>query len=293
MSRILITGANGFLGSFITKLMVMYHEVTIVEKCAGIYNRISDVVSKLNVYDFDTYDLEKIFAENKFDVIIHTATDYGRDINRNQDQITTNLLFPVDLVQIAIKHKVRTFINTDTFFNNNELNYKYLGSYTLTKKHLNEWLAFFSAKIQVVNMKLQHIYGPTDSQLKFVMHMINSMTDNVSELDITKGEQKRDFIYIEDVAQAFKKVVDNLNSFEEGFSTIEVGTGNSITIKEFLNLIHKLTNSKTKLNYGALPYREGEIMDSIANIQRLNNLGWYPEVKLKEGLQKIINQSNK
>ena len=293
MSRILITGANGFLGSFITKLMVMYHEVTIVEKCAGIYNRISDVVSKLNAYDFDTYDLEKIFAENKFDVIIHTATDYGRDINRNQDKITTNLLFPVDLVQIAIKHKVRTFINTDTFFNNNELNYKYLGSYTLTKKHLNEWLAFFSAKIQVVNMKLQHIYGPTDSQLKFVMHMINSMTDNVSELDITKGEQKRDFIYIEDVAQAFKKVVDNLNSFEEGFSTIEVGTGNSITIKEFLNLIHKLTNSKTKLNYGALPYREGEIMDSIANIQRLNNLGWYPEVKLKEGLQKIINQSNK
>ena len=289
MSKLLITGANGFLGSFITKLMVLKHEVTIVEKGDRIFNRISDVESQLKIYDFDTCDLEKIFTDNKFDIIIHTATDYGRDLNQIRDQIITNVVFPINLVQLAIKFNVRTFINTDTFFNSNYLNYAYLGNYTLSKKQLTEWLFFFSDKIQVVNMKLQHIYGPTDSQLKFVMHMIKCMSENVTELDVTKGEQKRDFIFIDDVANAFKKVIENLDFFENGFTTVEVGTGESIKVKDFLNVIRKLTNSKTKLNFGALPYREGEIMNSKANTNILNRLDWQHKVSLKEGLNRIIN----
>ena len=73
-----------------------------------------------------------------------------------------------------------------------------------------------------------------------------------------------------------------------GFTQVELGSGIPTTIKDFVEKIHRLTNSKTALDFGALPYREGEVMKAIADISYLNRLGWSPSYTLEQGILKTI-----
>ena len=110
---------------------------------------------------------------------------------------------------------------------------------------------------------------------------------------ITYGQQKRDFVYIDDVCEAFKTILDNYKKFAFHYLTFEVGTGKSIPIRSFIENIKRISNSKTQLNFGKLPYREDEIMSSKADISFLENLGWKPTVMIEEGITKIITEYKK
>ena len=61
-------------------------------------------------------------------------------------------------------------------------------------------------------------------------------------------------------------------------------------IRDFVELAHRLSQSRTELKFGALPYREGEIMESAADIGALERLGWRPAFTLSQALQKTIEQ---
>ena len=76
----------------------------------------------------------------------------------------------------------------------------------------------------------------------------------------------------------------------EWFQEYEIGSGQSISIRNFVETVHKITNSHTQLNFGALPYRDDEIMYSQANITALRQLGWSNLTTLTEGIEKTIQQ---
>jgi len=61
-----------------------------------------------------------------------------------------------------------------------------------------------------------------------------------------------------------------------------------VTVREFVETVHKITNSVTRLNFGAVPYRENESMNSEANIENLTSLGWYCRTSLADGISEII-----
>src|SRR3990167_10294075 len=104
-----------------------------------------------------------------------------------------------------------------------------------------------------VNISLEHFYGPLDDRSKFCTKMIMDLFTGVSHIDLTPGMQKRDFIYVNDVVDAFLRILYYSLSVTKGFYHFEVGTGQNITIKEFIEILCRLTgNTKTKLNFGAL-----------------------------------------
>jgi nucleoside-diphosphate-sugar epimerase len=143
-------------------------------------------------------------------------------------------------------------------------------------------------KLRFINMRLEHMYGPKDDNTKFIPYIIEKMLKNEKEINLTKGEQKRDFIYVEDVANAYSTILSKINSFDKRFYDIEVGTGNSVRIKDLVMLMKNLCNSDIMLNFGAIPYRKNEIMNSDANPEFLRSLGWFPKFSLDEGLRKTI-----
>src|SRR5690606_20704082 len=108
--------------------------------------------------------------------------------------LVTNIMLPIKLYELANAHGVEVFINTDTFFNQSEIKYNYLSEYSMSKKHALEWLYTRQDRCKLVNMKLFHIYGPGDSPLKFVTEISNKLQDNVESINLTRGEQKRDFV---------------------------------------------------------------------------------------------------
>jgi len=113
----------------------------------------------------------------------------------------------------------------------------------------------------------------------------------VPEMKLTAGEQKRDFIYVGDVVEAFCASIEKCLSFDSGLYEYEIGTGKSHSIKDFICLVKSIVNNDvTKLRFGALSYREKEVMDSFADIEKISrDIGWSPLNTLEEGLKKTIN----
>jgi len=288
MPRILLTGATGFLGSHLVKALVKQnYQIIILKRPTSKLNRLKNVLNNIISYDVDAVEISRPFKEQgKINAIIHTATCYGRANESISEILAANVIFPLKLLEIA------TLFNTEIFFNTDTVLYKYLNAYALAKKHFLEWgkLATKMQKIRFINIKLEHMYGPGDNDSKFTTHIIKSCFANVPELKLTLGEQTRDFIYIDDVVSAYITLLQQSEYQPEWFQEYELGSGQSISIREFVETVHKITHSHTQLNFGALPYREGEIMHSQANITALQQLGWSGLTTLTEGIEKTIQQ---
>lgn len=286
--KILITGINGFLGSHLAKHLKSNFEIVGLEYSLANLYRIK--VDNFKVYSTEENTLESIFDENDIYGVVHVATVYRRQNEPIFDLLNTNINLPVRLLELSNKNKVSIFLNTDSFFNNPKYSYSYLSDYTLSKKQSLEWIQLLanSTFCKVVNMKVFHMYGENDAPSKFIPFVIEKIKSNESILDLTPGLQTRDFIYVQDVVAAFEYVI---NSFEilNQFNEFEVGTGISYTIKDLVISIKDIMNSSTTLNFGGIPYRDGEIMDSEVEDFGLKEIGWIPKYSLIEGLKKCIN----
>jgi nucleoside-diphosphate-sugar epimerase len=138
-------------------------------------------------------------------------------------------------------------------------------------------------------MSLEHFFGPGDDASKFVTHIIQSLVHETPSIPLTKGEQKRDFIFIDDVVNAFMCVLENASDQSIGYREYEVGSGHSISIKELVTLAKSLSgNEKTSLDFGFLPYRRNEAMDVQVDISQLRTLGWRASCDLRESLLRTI-----
>lgn len=283
MKTILITGINGFLGSALAKTLIKDYNIVGLENSLHNNDRLKDI--RLKLYDSHNQSLEDIFRINRIDYVIHTATIYRSINNTITDLVQTNISLPIRLFELVQEYGSEAFINTDSFFNDIRNSYNYLNNYTLSKRHCLEWLKNLNREHKLINMKLFHMYGPGDSQMKFVMQMMTDLKNNKPKIELTPGEQKRDFIYIDDVVNAFQTVINNIERINTGTIEYQVGTGHAITLKQFVKTAAEVTNSNSSLLFGALKYREGELMASEADTRNLKELNWHPTVTLEQGLQ--------
>jgi CDP-paratose synthetase len=286
---ILLTGATGFLGSHLLESLISNdYNVIILKRSFSDIRRIKHLISKTKAYDVDLLQIESAFRENKIDCIIHTSCKYGRNGESIKQIVESNLIFGLEVLELALKYNTRTFVNTDSFLP------REINAYSLSKNQFLDWLKHSSNSIQVINLKLEHIYGPGDDTSKFVAWLFSQLLEGVHEINLTSGEQKRDFIYITDVVSAYLIVIGRRKILNK-FCEFQVGTGTSIEIK---SLVLKLKNTynrikgvnKTKLNFGKIPYREGEIMNFVVNNYDLKQLGWNAETNLDNGLEKTLKQ---
>jgi len=284
---ILLTGATGYLGSNLLKALIRAgrYNVIVLKRSFSNTFRISEVLDKVTVYDIDLVKPEEMFKDNKVDIILHCATDYGRKNASILQIIEANLILPVMLLELGRKYGARCFVNTDTILD------KRVNHYSLSKKQFKDWLFNYRNDMVCANVALEHFYGPGDDKTKFVSFIVDSLLKKVAKLDLTKGEQKRDFIFIDDVVGAFLKIIDHATAQTNGFYEFEVGTDQAVTIKDLILMVKRLTNNEvTGLHFGALPYRENEVMEGMANSEAVRKLGWEPVHSLEDGLRLMIEQ---
>jgi CDP-paratose synthetase len=283
--KVLMTGATGFLGSRLLRQMVQLrgYEVTILKRSFSSTWRIESLLENINFFNLDQSSLDQVFKNANYDAIIHCATDYGRKQVGRTSLIETNLLLPLRLLDIALSTGVRNFINTDTMLD------KQVSDYALSKRQFREWLQGASGTIRATTVLLEHFYGPGDDPTKFVAKIVCDLVNGVDSLPLTLGEQKRDFIYIDDVVDAFLKIIDRPDGGGYEYAEYEIGTGVSISIREFVEKLKKICgNDRTKLDFGAVPYRANEQMSVNVNISALKALGWMPKVSIDRGLSMTV-----
>lgn len=287
MQQILLTGATGFLGSHLLEaLLKQGYRVTILKRSTSDTWRISRLLEQVSVFDIDRVSLEEAFKAKKVDAVIHTACTYGRHGQAAHEVVETNVLFGLKLLDVAVFYNTGTFINTDTLLP------KYLNAYSLSKKHFSEWLDQRSAQIQVVNLKLEHMYGPRDDQTKFVPWLISQLEQKVERIALTEGSQLRDFIYIDDVVSAYMLIVEKKAQLPK-FSEFDVGTGKPISVRKFITALYEAyqklnPNCKTQLGFGDIPLRDGEIMSVEVNNVALKELGWDADISQDKGVLRLF-----
>lgn len=284
-STILLTGATGFLGSHLVKQLIsMNYNVIIIKRSFSNTFRIADSLDFIKYYDSDMVNLSRIFDENQIDIILHAATDYGRKNTNTLDIVSTNLMFPLQLLFLGLQSgTLQAFINTDTIVD------KRSHDYGLSKQQFRDWLHVCKKHVKCINVSLEHFYGFKDDRSKFVSKMIGMMLDNEPQIDLTPGAQLRDFVYIDDVVDGLMTILSNLDKINNSYSNFDIGSGQNISIRECVESIKCISgNTTTKLNFGALPYREYELMESHADISQLQQFGWTPKVTFDEGIRKVI-----
>lgn len=294
--KLLITGATGFLGSYLTKsLLSKGYEIIILKRSFSNVFRIQNILHSIISYDIDKIPLETIFKEHNIDIVIHAATNYGKGNTRNSEVINANVVFPLKLLEL-LSENGKVFINTDTFFNNNNSHlYSYLNSYSTSKKYFIELAEKYiiNKQLCLINATLEHLYGPYDDKSKFTMDIINKLIRNEPQIELTLGNQERDFIYVDDAVSAYNCIIENHSGFNHKVVNFQVGTGKTSTIKEFVELSKKIIGSSSELLFGRIPHREHEIYHSQADNQKLKSLGWNASIELESGIGYIVQQMNK
>lgn len=296
--NILLTGATGFVGSYmLSGLLEAGHAVTVLKRSFSKVDRIERHLKKCNIYDLDKIGIKKIFEENTIECIVHCSTYYGRDDRQCIKNIESNLLFPLQLLSLGIEHGVKHFINTDSFFTDQikldqDLDKElYMCGYTLSKKQFHQWGRMFAANygIDFINMKLEHVYGEKDGADKFIPYVVERCKNNIPVLELSEGIQERDFIHISDVVNAYIVVISNLEKGSiHGYREYDVGTGRSLKLREFVEIIHEAVKSDTLLKWGAIEMKSGEIIRSQADNAELKKMGWTPEIVEKKQIERVF-----
>ena len=208
MKTILLTGATGYLGNRLGKTLLVdgYNIIAVHLNHNEKFLCDKKYENQIKKFYLSDISIDKIFIQNKIDGIIHTSTLYGRSGEQLTDMIKANVVFPVEIISNAIKNDVKFFINTDTILN------KFISPYALTKSNVTEWMKMYCDDIKMIDIKLDHFYGPKDKNTKFVAAMLEKLLNNEEKIDLTEGNQTRDFIYIDDVIEVYRIVLKNIDN---------------------------------------------------------------------------------
>lgn len=284
--RILLTGGTGYLGSTLAKCFLeLGYEVSLTIRQSSDRSRIVDFENELLLFDLDSTSFESsLLAYGPIDCCIHCATRYGRAGESEEDVRETNFSFPKKILELLSNGQLKSFINIDTPIPASVSHYA---------KYKAEFREFFKNTESVslrIGIMLQYFYGENEPKGRLVSSLTDAAVNGCSSFDLSPGEQKRDFVHIRDVEQAFRQLLSQINSLPSGYTEYQIGSGKAVSLKELVRIINsKCPKNVTEFRFGALPYRDHEPMEVVATLgAKEQGLGWTPCIDLEDGIEKVI-----
>ncbi|MFA6081590.1 MAG: NAD(P)-dependent oxidoreductase [Patescibacteria group bacterium] len=306
--NILITGATGFIGSHLLKrLLAQKYRIIILKRTTSDLGRINDLIKEIRFYNVDQLvNLDKIFVENKIDIIIHLSAMYskedkGKKMESQMDKI--NIKIPKKLLETAIKYEVKGFINTGTFFEYSLKTNKPISEaskidpynyYTITKIQFEKILAESArnGKIKAVTLKLFSPYGENDNKKVIPLIIKSILTDQ--RLFLTKGNQKLAFTYVEDIVDAYILAIRYLNNQNLKYDFFNIGNNRSYSLKEAVSFIRDISKKNIKVEFGKINNNKDENLDVHCDTTKAKlKLKWEARTSLLSGLKKTYNSYKK
>ncbi len=313
MSRVLVTGGAGFIGSHLTEALLRQgHLVRVIDNYSTGKKEnliLDNSYPFLEVIEGDIRDL-KICKEVMKDIeyVFHQAAIPS--VQRSlEDPLTThsvNVGGTLNLLLSAKEAGVVRFIyassssvygDTPTLPKKEEMPANPLSPYAL-HKYIGEQYCQLFAKLyglETVSLRYFNIFGPkqdpTSIYSAVIPRFINALLDGRSPVIYGDGEQSRDFTYIDNVVQA------NLLAMEmEGLhgEVINIACGERTSLNQLLNILKNILGSKISPIHEEA--RKGDVKHSLADVQKAKRmLGYEPQVDIYMGLIKTIEyfQKNK
>ena len=296
MSKILITGAAGFIGSnLINTLLKQECEIAVINRSDNPnFKNIKKYIGDICEYSF----IEKSILDFQPNKVFHLAGYKNRspDIAEVSLSLNVNLIGTLNLYQALLKvttvESVVSLGTTDEYGINNssftESSFENpISPYGFSKFCGTQLAKFFNRNfnLPVVVLRPTIAYGPLQANDMFIPSLINTLIAN-KDFKMTEGNQLRDFIYISDLVEAMLIISESQNCSGEIFN---VGYGESLKLKDVASTIASGLSKKYLLKLGSIPYRQNEVMKYNTCIDKISNaLSWYPKVTFKKGIELTV-----
>lgn len=307
--RFLVTGATGFVGSWITHSLVERGEdvsVIVRNKRLNPNSRLHDIADKIKVYEGDllSSSIEKTVAEIKPTIVFHLAA-YGALPAQQIDTdmlLDTNVKGVIRLINAAKKYNLKLFINTgssseygikDKPMRESDL-LEPVNDYGVTKAAATLYVQKIAKReeLPLITFRLFSPYGAKDDEKRLIPYVISQALQE-KPLELNSGENVRDFVYIADVVQAYLQAIDK--KFIPG-EIFNIGSGQQHSVYDIVTSVVAITKSASSLKWGAISAHSRQVEPKMwqADISKAKkSLNWKPKYSLKKGLQETIKESKK
>ncbi|KUO72730.1 MAG: CDP-abequose synthase [Clostridia bacterium BRH_c25] len=298
--RVVITGANGFIGSHMAmRMLVEGADVNVMVRESSDLWRLDKVSKDIELYRVDlrnSGEVEKYVRKIKPDYVFHMAA-YGVDSRQKDYTIAaeTNIIGTINLLKAVIDVGCKKFINTGTSmqYGNKLMPIREIEHYSPSNiygstKGAAVMIAHQIATENDINIATIipfGVFGENEGSHKFFPHVILSVLGGKS-IELSPCEQYRDYCYIENIIDGFLMAAANEKVKDEIFN---IGSGDVYQLKHFVNLLVESMKCESDIKYGSVEYRKNDLWSPQPDISKITNmLGWSPRVSLSEGIDRTI-----
>ena len=307
MSKIVITGGAGFIGSHIAEALVPDHEVLIIDNLDPYYSpalkqKNLDAIRERGDFTFikgDITDLAlmKNVINDTVDYVYHEAAQAGVRISV-EDPFKpnhSNVIGTLNILQASLDAGVKRVINASSSSVYGKVQYlpfdekhptQPISPYGVSKLAAEHYCRVFYEVYGIPTVSLRYftVYGPRMRPDLAITIFTGKMLRNEPITVFGDGEQTRDFTYIDNIV---KMNVKFLTTSSGDGKSVNIGGGKGISVNDLIGYLVKITKSSSKLFYS--DKQRGDAEHTLADISLAKDLiGYNPEISIEEGLSRYI-----
>jgi UDP-glucose 4-epimerase len=298
MSKVLITGGAGFIGSHITdELIKLNYKTVILDKARGNIN------AKSKYYKADITNAEKIkkiFLAEKPDFVIHNAAQINvrESVKNTAFDANTNIIGTINVLNAAVSAGVKKIVfasSGGTVYGEcstparESFSVNPYSPYGIAKASAENYIKFYASlnAISYVILRYSNVFGPRQDprgEAGVIAIFSEAMVKGVKINIFGDGKQIRDYVYVKDVVRA------NILALKyKKNDTFNIGSGKGTSVNVLAKMMSELSGYKQKPVY--LPKRAGELTKNVLDIKKAAKLlKWAPKANFKTALKETMGQ---
>jgi UDP-glucose 4-epimerase len=299
--RVLATGGAGFIGSHVVdRLLADGHHVDVVDNFSTGRPEFVNAKARSHSCDIRSAQLDDVFATAEPEAVVHVAAQaaVARSTTDPLTDASVNVLGTIALLAACRRRKVRRVVylstggaaygDTDVIPTSEDHPVRPTSPYGVSKVAAESYLACWQGIVgtSTLSLRLANVYGPRQNPLgeagviAIFAHRLLRGEPCVVHWD---GEQTRDYVYVEDVADAVSRALDR----PEAQGMLNVGTGIEVSVNELYRRLAALAGVTRPPERG--PRREGDWRRGALDATRAQEaLGWKPLTALDAGLAQTM-----
>lgn len=308
--NILITGGAGFIGSTLCdKILKEDNKIIVIDNFNDYYNpdlKEQNIQHNINNKNYKLYRgdicdkslLERIFDENKIDVVVHIAASAGvrPSIDKPLDYVKNNIEGTVNILEIMKANNVKkiVFASSSSIYGNckeeifsEDLKVtEPISPYAASKSACEQFLYTYSKlyDIQVVALRFFTVFGPRQRPDLAIRKFIDLIKENKPIPVYGDGTTIRDYTYIDDIVDG---IIGAINYNDTQYEIINLGGGAPVSLNQMIETIEKVLNKKAKIE--RLPMQMGDVNKTAADITKAKKLlNYNPKTSFESGIIKFI-----
>lgn len=290
--KVVVTGSSGFLGSWICRVLTRSHEVVALVRPTSDLYRLSGI-NNLTVMPINSEEWPSYIKQCGANALILADWWGVGNQDRNDVRQSANVDRMCAMAIAAKEAKFETVIgvgsqaelgpisNDITEDLPDQPTTKY--GFAKAEARLKLESIFSNSDSRFVWMRIFSTYGPLDTGTWLIPQTVDSLI-NGEIMKLTKAEQEWSYLHAFDLATAFQTALEN--SSIKGIAN--VGNPKTINLKEAVSQIAELLDSQNLLKFGALEYREDQVMKLKPLCEKLIQAEWIPQVSFENGISQTI-----